>query len=1622
MESGKSTPKKNRPLAGFEDRFYQKPDQPPPEPPPPLPTTDTSLSHHAPPDQSDRTISIAKSSPPVNNNMTQQQTKEAPQLSTLKQRFKTLENLMNSKPTMFGGHSINCELLIDLLNAIYYECQKSGLTRNKNQQKFLELIDPLVKQINQLRLQEKDFDLIKVIGFGNFGQVSVVKSKEDGSVYAMKTLNKVEMLRRAETACYREERDILLHGSSHDWFTKLHYAFQDETNLYFIMDFYIGGDLLTLFSKYDDLLPEDMSRFYSAQIVMAISYLHDMGYIHRDIKPDNILLDKEGHARLADFGSCIRVSNMASGGICTIAVGTPDYISPDVLKAMESDKRSGQLYDYDVDWWSLGVVIFESLFGETPFYAESLAETYSKIMNHEACFKFPDEPEISDDAKDLITHLICNRSDRFCTLDQFKTHKWFEGIDWANLRHTEAPYKPVVSGPDDTSNFDDVDDSRPSNPNDPKNNHLALRGAKDNLLNLHLPFVGFSATFSASNRDEMQNSQDRADINDTIGRAIDIIDGAKDREIADATVARVNDHDLNPIDIQQLESDLSLARQQWSELSSLVNDVRKEKSTLSSQLRAKESELEEQLDKMSELRKSLTNFDKIKRQQSDEIARLLLDLERERHVNYSCQMEITNLESKLQAMQSELALVKMSQPSATQLDGGNHSNSIAQSAKDELISQQKDYIAHLEEQVLKLQQQQPNWDKQVAAFKNLDSDSIYINAFQVEHNKLEHSASTTWQERRSAKVERHEFKELQLSLQNELEDKRRVQLDLEEKKRDLCQALADLAEVKMEMALLKSEHQKKNNVTNSTSSRPSPFVSQSMLFNTPNLTSEAEFVASLKRDSSFTNNNLSAYQLTSNISNNSTYLGDFSSGTEEGYIEAESAYRQIKQPQHISQVSANKQSNQSRHLQQQHHQQPQQQQLTKSPNMTINGVDASQRIYANGNDLISPHNMGSVVSSFESSKRQTSDISPSHNRHMFVVRTFIMPLKCNLCTSLMTGLIRQGLVCESCGFACHISCAKSLVSIACPYDDKKLIGLDPQRGIGTAYSGYVRIPRPGGVRKGWMRIYVVVCDFKLFLYDINSEISGSGSSSVSLVGSSSGREDSLSTKNNTSVSVNRIVDLRDENFSVTSVLENDVIHASRTDISCIFRLSSSMIGDDYSSHTQRNIFYQLMLVDKESEKIKWIEALHELHRIVKRNNLPPRNLLASYTIMTTSQLGQLRNMSTIHCCAIVEEGPKLLIGTDEALICCYLDLRAYHRLPKSNRVLLLDVLENEQLIVAMSGRQRHIKLIPMRALESDTVAWIKMPETKNATTFVMHRNLPGSFISVAVKKSLYVYEITRRQFRFAPWREIQSNAIIQTLDVSGALIAVGTCSNFHVHNILSRDGAPLYLISNDCADLVYIIQNPFEPLSCCQVSQDKWLLVFENHGVYVNSSGLKTQDADLQFVTKCQSIATLSLTTNSSTQLLLLAFSINHIDVYDTQSGEWLQTINMKNTKPLQNHATNFLICVTGALDLPLLVQITKKGNSRDNRLVLELANQNQPYSLKSNLVNKLSRIASESGGDMQRKVSRLYISEPTDFQHLSHLGPVHQTCLIDLNNASQQLAKNDSVDEAKSSSGADMD
>uniref|UniRef100_A0A3Q3LJH8 Rho-associated protein kinase 2 n=1 Tax=Mastacembelus armatus TaxID=205130 RepID=A0A3Q3LJH8_9TELE len=342
------------------------------------------------------------------------------------------------------------------MNALAHDLNYPALRKNKNIEAFLSRYEKVVNQLRELQVKLEDFEKVKLIGRGAYGEVQLVRHKTSQKVYAMKQLNKFEMIKRSDSAFFWEERHIMAFSSS-PWIVQLCCAFQDDRNLYMVMEFMPGGDLVTLTMNYD--IPEKWACFYTAEVVLALDAIHSMGFIHRDVKPDNMLLDQQGHLKLADFGTCMK---MDSTGMvhCETAVGTPDYISPEVLQSQGGDGYYGR----ECDWWSVGVFIYELLVGETPFYAESLVGTYGKIMNHKNSLAFPDDVEMSPEAKDLICAFLTDRQVRLgrTGVDEIKCHPFFKNDQWTfdNIRETVAPVVPELSSDIDTSNFDIIEDDK----------------------------------------------------------------------------------------------------------------------------------------------------------------------------------------------------------------------------------------------------------------------------------------------------------------------------------------------------------------------------------------------------------------------------------------------------------------------------------------------------------------------------------------------------------------------------------------------------------------------------------------------------------------------------------------------------------------------------------------------------------------------------------------------------------------------------------------------------------------------------------------------------------------------------------------------------------------------------------------------------------------------------------------------------------------------------------------------------------------------------------------------------------------------------------------------------------
>ncbi|KAJ0775593.1 putative protein kinase AGC-NDR family [Helianthus annuus] len=351
--------------------------------------------------------------------------------------------------------------------------------------KHLEKKETEYMRLQRHKMGADDFEPLTMIGKGAFGEVRICREKTTGNVYAMKKLKKSEMLRRGQVEHVKAERNLLAEVDS-NCIVKLYCSFQDEEYLYLIMEYLPGGDMMTLLMR-KDTLTEDEARFYVGETVLAIESIHKHNYIHRDIKPDNLLLDKFGHMKLSDFGLCkpldctnlqekdFTAAKNLSGALQSdgrpavprrtqqeqlqhwqrnrrmlaySTVGTPDYIAPEVLL------KKG--YGMECDWWSLGAIMYEMLVGYPPFYSDEPMSTCRKIVNWRTHLKFPEEAKLSPEAKDLICKLLCNVEKRLGTkgAHEIKAHPWFKGIEWEKLYQMEAAFIPEVNGELDTQNFE----------------------------------------------------------------------------------------------------------------------------------------------------------------------------------------------------------------------------------------------------------------------------------------------------------------------------------------------------------------------------------------------------------------------------------------------------------------------------------------------------------------------------------------------------------------------------------------------------------------------------------------------------------------------------------------------------------------------------------------------------------------------------------------------------------------------------------------------------------------------------------------------------------------------------------------------------------------------------------------------------------------------------------------------------------------------------------------------------------------------------------------------------------------------------------------------------------------
>ncbi|XP_008980983.1 serine/threonine-protein kinase Sgk3 isoform X2 [Callithrix jacchus] len=276
-------------------------------------------------------------------------------------------------------------------------------------------------------------------------KVLLAKRKLDGKFYAVKVLQKKIVLNRKEQKHIMAERNVLLKNVKHPFLVGLHYSFQTAEKLYFVLDFVNGGELFFHLQR-ERSFPEHRARFYTAEIASALGYLHSIKIVYRDLKPENILLDSVGHVVLTDFGLC--KEGIAISDTTTTFCGTPEYLAPEVIRK--------QPYDNTVDWWCLGAVLYEMLYGLPPFYCRDVAEMYDNILHKPLSLR----PGVSLTAWSILEELLeKDRQNRLGAKEDFleiQNHPFFESLSWADLvqKKIPPPFNPNVAGPDDIRNFD----------------------------------------------------------------------------------------------------------------------------------------------------------------------------------------------------------------------------------------------------------------------------------------------------------------------------------------------------------------------------------------------------------------------------------------------------------------------------------------------------------------------------------------------------------------------------------------------------------------------------------------------------------------------------------------------------------------------------------------------------------------------------------------------------------------------------------------------------------------------------------------------------------------------------------------------------------------------------------------------------------------------------------------------------------------------------------------------------------------------------------------------------------------------------------------------------------------
>ena len=359
------------------------------------------------------------------------------------------------------------------MNQIFSKIDSLNISQSQKEQIKQEIHSQESAKYRKLREKQsiRDYTSLAIIGRGAFGEVHVCREKKTGQIVAVKKIRK-DVLKIKNQVIHVRNEQLFMSKVKSPWIVELKASFQEDDYLYLVMEYLPGGDFMNLLIK-KDILTEDEAKFYTAELILAIENIHKLDCIHRDIKPDNVLIDKTGHIKLSDFGlakvspKIFEINNNNENIYFKpdthqknySCVGTAYYVAPEVLK------KKG--YGPEVDWWSVGVIFFEMLFGYAPFHSKETNQVCHKVLNWQKYLVIPSKIKISKEAEDLIWKLINNSNQRLGIggAEEIKKHPFFKDVDWDNIRNTKAPFIPRLKNDYDTHYFETLEEKEPFYPN-----------------------------------------------------------------------------------------------------------------------------------------------------------------------------------------------------------------------------------------------------------------------------------------------------------------------------------------------------------------------------------------------------------------------------------------------------------------------------------------------------------------------------------------------------------------------------------------------------------------------------------------------------------------------------------------------------------------------------------------------------------------------------------------------------------------------------------------------------------------------------------------------------------------------------------------------------------------------------------------------------------------------------------------------------------------------------------------------------------------------------------------------------------------------------------------------------